>query len=127
VILPPAGQPTAQFTITPTPVNFNIPSTFDASSSTPGSGASAITSYAWTFGDCASGTGRVASHTSTQSTSPGNAYSVTLTITNDRGLTATTTQSVSVDASPAPSGDWVFSPATPNVGDTVFFNADAVK
>jgi PKD repeat protein len=127
VILPPAGQPTAQFTITPTPVNFNIPSTFDASLSTPGSGASAITSYAWTFGDGSSGTGRVVSHTYTQSTSPGNAYSVTLTITNDRGLTATTTQSVSVDASPAPSGDWVFSPATPNVGDTVFFNADAVK
>jgi len=127
VVLPPASAPTAQFTISPIPVNFNVASTFDASSSSPGSGASAITSYAWNFGDGSTGTGKVVSHTYTQSTSPGNSYNVTLTITNDRGLTATATQAVSVDASPAPSGDWVFSPSTPNVGDTVFFNADAVK
>jgi chitodextrinase len=127
VILPPASNPTAAFTISPTPVNFNVASTFDASTSTPGNGASAITSYNWTFGDGSSGTGKVVSHTYTQSTSPGNAYNVTLSVTNDRGLTASTTQAVSVDASPAPSGDWVFSPNLPSVGDTVFFNADAVK
>jgi PKD repeat protein len=127
VILPPAGAPTAQFTISPTPVNFNIASTFDASSSTPGSGASTITSYAWNFGDGSTGTGKTVSHAYTQSTTPGNAYNVTLTITNNRGLTATTTQAVTVTASPAPSGDWVYSPGTPSVGDTVFFNADGVK
>ena len=127
VILPPAGAPTAQFTISPTPVNFNVASNFDASSSSPGTGATAITSYAWNFGDGSTGTGKVVSHTYTQSSSPGNAYNVTLTITNDRGLTATTTQAVTVDASPAPSGDWIYSPSTPNVGDTVFFNADAIK
>ena len=33
VILPPAETPVAQFTVTPTPVNFNIPVTFDASTS----------------------------------------------------------------------------------------------
>jgi PKD repeat protein len=127
VILPPASSPTAAFTISPTPVNFNIASTFDASTSTPGNGASAITSYNWTFGDGSSGTGKVVSHTYTQSTSPGNAYNITLTVTNDRGLSSSTTQAVSVDASPAPSGDWVFSPGVATVGDTVFFNADAVK
>src|SRR6185369_228130 len=127
VILPPAGLPTAQFTVSPTPVNFNIPSIFDASSSLVGSGASAITSYAWTFGDGSSGSGKVVSHTYTQSTTPGNSYNVTLTVTNDRGLTATTTQGVSVNASPAPSGDWVFSPNAPSVGDTVFFNASGLQ
>jgi PKD repeat protein len=127
VILPPASSPTAAFTITPTPVNFNVASTFDASNSTPGSGASAITSYAWTFGDGSSGSGKTVSHIYTQSTSPGNAYNVTLTVTNDRGLTASNSQSVSVDASPAPSGDWVYSPTPALVGDTIFFNADAVK
>ena len=127
VIQPPAGLPTAQFTISPIPVNFNVASTFDASSSSPGSGASAITSYAWNFGDGSTGTGKVVSHTYTQSTSPGNSYNVTLTVANDRGLTATTTQAVSVDASPAPAGDWVFSPSKPSVGDTVFFNADGIK
>jgi len=127
VVLPPASSPTAAFTITPTPVNFNVPSIFDASASKPGNGASAITSYAWTFGDGSSGSGKTVSHTYTQSTSPGNAYNVTLTVTNDRGLTSSTTQAVSVDASPSPTGDWVFSPTTPSVGDTVRFNADAVK
>ena len=127
VILPPASRPTAQFTISPTPVNFNVASIFDASTSSPGSGASAITSYAWSFGDGSSGTGQVVSHTFVASTSPGNAYNVTLTVTNDRGLTATTTQAVTVNASPAPTGDWIFSPTNPVVGDTIFFNADAVK
>lgn len=127
VILPPAGLPTAQFTVSPTPVNFNVPSIFDASNSLVGSGASAITSYVWTFGDGSSGSGKVVSHTYTQSTTPGNSYNVTLTVTNDRGLTASTTQAISVDASPAPAGDWVFSPTAPNVGDTIFFNADAVR
>jgi PKD repeat protein len=127
VIQPPAGSPTAAFTITPTPVNFNVASIFDASTTVPGTGATAIVSYAWTFGDGSSGTGKTVSHTYTQSTSPGNAYTVTLTVTNDRGLSSSTTQSVSVDASPAPTGDWVFSPTTPSVGDTVFFNASAMK
>jgi PKD repeat protein len=127
VILPPAGSPTAAFTVSPTPVNFNVASIFDASTSVPGTGATAIASYAWTFGDGSSGTGKTVSHTYTQSTSPGNAYNVTLTVTNDRGLSNSTTQAVKVDASPAPSGDWVFSPTAPSVGDTVFFNASAVQ
>jgi PKD repeat protein len=125
VILPPAGAPTAAFTITPTPVNFNIPVIFDASASVPGAGATSIVSYAWAFGDGSSGTGKTVSHTYT--TSPGNTYNVTLTVTNDRGLGNSTTQAVSVDASPAPTGDWVFSPTTPSAGDTVFFNASDVK
>ena len=134
VILPPASTPTAAFTISPTPVNFNIPSTFDASNSCGGSmvggvcsSSSAITSYSWTFGDGSTGSGKVISHTYTQSTSPGNSYNVTLTVTNDRGVSSSTTQAVSVNASPAPTGDWVFSPAQPVVGDTVFFNADGVQ
>jgi PKD repeat protein len=127
VVLPPAGAPAAAFTISPTPVNFNIASTFDASNSTPGTGASAISSYAWSFGDGSSAAGKTVTHTYTQSTTPGNSYNVTLTVTNDRSLSASTTQAVTVDASPAPTGDWVFSPTAPSVKDTVFFNASAVQ
>lgn len=122
VILPPAGQPTAQFTITPTPVNFNVPVIFDASTSTPGNGASSIANYAWDFGDGTSGSGKTITHTFTGS---GASFNVTLTVTNDRSLSASTLQIVSVTASPAPKADFTYSPRpTPTVGDTVLFNAD---
>ena len=134
IILPPASTPTAAFTISPTPVNFNIASTFDASTSCGGpvvsgvcTSSSAITSYTWTFGDGSSGSGKVVNHTYVASTSPGNSYNVTLTVTNDRGVSSSTTQAVSVNASPAPTGDWVYSPAQPAVGDTIFFNADGLR
>src|SRR5256885_2047406 len=43
VILPPAGTPTAAFTVTPTPVPLNVQATFDASASTPGAHATTPT------------------------------------------------------------------------------------
>jgi PKD repeat protein len=50
-----------------------------------------------------------------------------LTVTNDRGLSASTTQQIAVAASPAPTGDFTFSPTTPQTGQTVLFNADAIR
>jgi PKD repeat protein len=124
VILSPAGNPTAAFTFSPTPVTLNTPVIFDASNSTPGTGAASITNYAWSFGDGTTGSGRTATHTFSGS---GTSFNVTLTVTNDRGLSNSTSQTVGASFSPAPAGDWVFSPATPNVGETVFFNGDPVK
>jgi PKD repeat protein len=123
VILPPAGTPTAAFTFTPSPINVLVPTTFDATSSTPGAGASQITSYAWSFGDGSTGTGATVSHTfSTNGT-----FNVTLTVTNDRGLSASTTQAVTAASSDPFTGDWVFSPAAPVVNSPVLFNADQVQ
>ncbi len=127
VVLPPASDPVPAFTISPSPVNFNVPSTFDASTSTPGSGATSIVSYNWNFGDGSSATGRTASHTYTSGTLSATSYNVTLTVTNDRGLTKSTTQAVSVIASPSPTGDFVFSPAQPQVNQTIVFNADSIR
>src|SRR5262249_50477345 len=63
IILPPAGTPTASFRVSPTPVNANVDAIFDASGSTPGSNATTISSYRWTFGDGASSTqGPIATH-----------------------------------------------------------------
>ncbi len=134
VILPPAETPTPAFTITPTPVNFNIPATFDGSTSCGGAvvggrctSASAITTYVWDFGDGGTATGRTVSHAFTSSTQSTTVFNVTLTVTNDRGISASTIQQVSVGASPAPSGDWVNSPVAPVVGETVIFNASTVQ
>src|SRR6266516_7275466 len=134
VILPPASNPTAQFTVTPTPVNFNIPAIFDASTSCGGavsggvcSSSSAITSYAWTFGDGSTAAGKVVNHTFTSSTQTSTTFGVTLTVTNDRGLTTSTTQPTVVGPSPVPTGDWFFSPSTPQIHQVVVFNADAMR
>lgn len=135
VILPPADTPTARFTMTPTPVNFNIPVTFDASTSCPGNvgasgcaaSSSSLVSYQWTFGDGASASGKVVTHTYTASTEPTTSFNVTLTVTNDRTVSASTTQAVSVTGAVPPSGDWVNSPVNPVVGQSVIFNADQIK
>lgn len=64
----------------------------DASSSTDSDGT--ITSHHWAFGDGAVATGRTATHTYA---APGQ-YTVTLTVTDDRGGSATTTRTVTAIA-----------------------------
>src|SRR5947209_14555899 len=119
VILPPAGTPTANFTFSPTGPTANLPILFDGSSSLPGSGATVITSYSWTFGDGTSGSGQTVSKTFTST----GTFNVTLTVTNDRGLSASTTKTVTVGAGTAPTASFVFSPTPVLVGARVFFDA----
>jgi PKD repeat protein len=132
VILPQAETPHAKFTFTPSPVNLNTPTNFDASTSCPGNednngncvpGPSVIASYSWDFGDGGTGTGRTATHTfRTLGT-----FNVTLTVTNDRGIAASATQPVTTAVTQPPTGDWVFSPVPPVVNGEVIFNADAIR
>ncbi|WP_406832167.1 PKD domain-containing protein [Pedococcus sp. KACC 23699] len=68
----------------------------DASASTDSDGS--IASYAWDFGDGATGTGKLASHRYTA----GGTYSVKLVVTDNRGGTATSTKSVVVPDNAAP-------------------------
>jgi PKD repeat protein len=121
VILPPAGTPTAAFAMSPAQALMNVPVTLDASSSLPGAGASSITTYSWNFGDgTAAGTGKSVTHTfTTQQT-----FNVTLTVTNDRGLSASTTKPTTVGGLAAPVALFVFSPTAPAAGQTVIFNAE---
>jgi PKD repeat protein len=131
-----ADTPTPFFTWAPLPVNVNVPVTFDASNSCPGaanldssgkvlsckfSTSAAITNYAWNFGDGATGSGRTVSHTFTTART----FNVTLTITNDRGVTASTTQQISAAATAVPTA--VFTPSTgsPGINQVVNFNAGA--
>jgi PKD repeat protein len=122
VILPPAGTPTASFTVSPTPASVNVPINFNASASTAGTNATTINVYNWSFGDGGvSGGGAMTTHSYS---APGT-YTVTLTVTNDRGLSASQSQAVSVLAGQTPTANFVFSPAAPLVGQTVQFNASA--
>lgn len=88
---PPANvAPTASFTAAPAGLAVSL----DATGSTDPDGT--VAGYAWDFGDGATGTGATASHTYAFS----GTYSVKLTVTDDRGTTASTTTDVTVLAPP---------------------------
>jgi PKD repeat protein len=122
VILPPAGTPTASFTVSPTGPAANTPVVFDASASTPGANAQ-ISSFAWAFGDGGSGTGQTITHVFT---APGT-FNVTLTITNTAGLAGSITNPVVVSAGVGPTADFAFSPSSPVAQQTVVFDASLAK
>lgn len=78
--------PVASFTSTTS----GLTASFNASGSSDSDGS--ITSYAWNFGDGATGSGVTQSHTYAAA----GTYNVTLTITDNGGLAATKTSSVTV-------------------------------
>ena len=82
----PDTAPTANFTFTCS----GLTCSFNGSSSSDMQGA--IQGYAWDFGDATAGAGATASKTF----SAAGTYSVTLTVTDNGGLTGSTTKSVSV-------------------------------
>ena len=132
VILPPASTPTTLFTFSPPTAAANAPVAFDATSSCAGqAGATGgclpsnnvLTGFSWSFGDGQSGSGATTSHVFTSA----GTYNVTLTVTNDRGLTASTTRVVTVGAGSGPTAVFVFSP-TPVVANVeTFFDASASR
>jgi large repetitive protein len=76
--------------------------------------------YTWDFGDNTSGTGPTATHRYTR----GGTFTVTLRVSADGSLSATSSRQITVSTQlPAGSANFVFSPTDPHTGDTVFFNA----
>jgi len=134
VIIPVGDNPAALFTVAPQPVSVNVTSTFDASTSCPvpvdasgncfttATSSQSIVSFDWDFGDCVTKNGKVVTH----SFKTPCAFTVILTVTNDRGLKSRKTLGVLIGAPASATGDWVSSPANPAVGDTVLFNADTI-
>jgi hypothetical protein len=82
--------PTASFTIAPNPGTMGIPIEVNGTGSSDSDGS--IKSYAWSFGDGTSGNSIAPSHTYT---TPGS-YPVTLTVTDNGGLTAKVTHPVTI-------------------------------
>src|SRR4051812_38237641 len=127
VILPPATTPTVVFTFSPTGT-VSVPIVFDASTSCGGpvsaAGACQSTSpltYSWNFGDGSSGSAAVVSH----SYSTAGKFTVTLTVTNDRGVSASVSKDEDIKDSVPPKPVVVFSPTAIRVHETVSFNASA--
>jgi PKD repeat protein len=130
VILPPASTPTAQFTFSPATPAANAAVAFDASASCAGQAGTTggcvasnntLTGFSWTFGDGQTGSGQTLSH----SYGSAGTYNVTLTVTNDRGLTASATKQVTVGVGAGPTAAFVFSPTPVLVNVQTFFDASA--
>ncbi|MCF7890297.1 PKD domain-containing protein [Candidatus Bipolaricaulota bacterium] len=86
-------EPTASFSANPTTGGAPLQVTFDASNSEDQDGI--VDSFDWDFGDGTSTGGRVVEHSFS---SPGE-YTVELTVTDNDGATASTTQTVTVEES----------------------------
>lgn len=88
-----AEKPTARFTFSPAAPAVGESITFDASASQAGSGRQ-IVSYEWDFGDGNTDTGVITVY---EYAAPGT-YTVKLTVTDDKGATDSTQQSLTVSA-----------------------------
>lgn len=121
VILPPNGTPIPRFTYSPTSPLALTDVLFDGSLSTDSDGQ--IVSYAWSFGDGTTDNGVNVRHQYQK----GGTYTVALTVTDDRGFSASTTQTISVSDSANPTADFVFSPQSPRPNDDIIFNASASR
>jgi len=111
------APPVASFTESVSTVPTGTIISFDASGSTSGG---TITSYSWDFGDSSSGTGVTTNHSYAVA---GN-YTVTLTITDSNGKTASST-SLKVIQDRPPTAAFTFTPTGPITGQTVSFDASS--
>ena len=113
---------TAVFEHSPTGAVAGEPVTFDASGSTPSPGAT-IVSYTWNFGDSSNLVTRTGPTTIKVYGSSG-AYSVTLTIVDSNGVTATTMADVTIGGT-GPSASFAVSPSSADIGVAINVNASA--
>ena len=112
-----SSQVVARFTFSPTTPGVNDDVFFNASASTATNGTGA-----WDFGDGTRGVGVAPIHQYARA----GTYTVTLTVTNDLGQSATTSSPITVSATSSQVvARFTFSPTTPGVSDDVFFNASS--
>jgi len=89
---PVTGLPTAKISIDRQSGAAPLTIHFNASASTPSSGADSIVRYKWAFGDGSNASGKTVSHTFTVI----GEYSVTLTVTDSSGTSNTATVTIDV-------------------------------
>ncbi len=115
-------RPTPLFTVTPAAPQANVPVRFDASATQDENAACLdACTYSWNFGDGTTGSGRIVSKTFTA----GRTYTVTLTVTDAAGSSASTGQSVIVAMVAPPSVTLAVNPSPPLAGQAAVFTATA--
>ncbi len=111
--------PQAKFTISPAQGAENTLFTVDATNSDDADGK--VDRYAWDFGDGKTATGRTATHKyPTKGT-----YKITLTVTDNKGATASTSHDVQVEKGQAPVASFVINPPAGQVGLAFHYDASA--
>jgi PKD repeat protein len=121
IILPANGTPVAQFFFSPSAPRVDDDVFFDGSASKDDG---QIVSYHWSFGDGRTATS--SSPTTRHHYSLAGSYSVVLTVTDDRGVSASSAPvEVTVGPAAAPTAVFVTSPASPKANTAVGFNASA--
>jgi PKD repeat protein len=121
VILPNNPNLIASFTFTPATPQLMTTVALDASATT-NNGVACLSQciYNWNFGDGTTGTGIAVTH---EFRTVGNIL-VTLTVTDSRGATATTTRTIPVSPGTPPTAVFSFSPSPVGVNQDVFFSAE---
>jgi PKD repeat protein len=114
-------QPSPAFTTTPSTPAPGTSINLDASSSTDPAGT--ITDYSWNFGDGTAIQDDHASPTASHTYTARGHYTITLTVTNNHGQTATATNNITPDNPPTAA----FTPSTAltTPGSAITFNAGA--
>jgi PKD repeat protein len=109
----------ASFVYSPSSPSINQVVFFNASASTPKNAT-----YRWDFGDGTTNTGVTPDH----DYELGGTYTVTLTVTNDVGQSATVSRTIVVSStSTQVTASFVFSPTTPAVNQDIYFDAAASR
>lgn len=117
-IVPPGSSDiTPSFSYNPQAPAVGQQVVFSSTSTIKSGSARKITSYAWSFGDGASGSGQSVTHPFQKV----GTFPVTMTVTDDLGGTSSVTIAVSIGGNP-PKADIVVSPSSAIVGDTVTFS-----
>jgi PKD repeat protein len=111
------SNPTAGFTASPDNPGVNQQVFFDANASQASPGRT-IARYDWNFGDGGFGSGVTESHRYNRA----GVFTVTLTVTDSAGKTGTSTKTITVGNTIAPTAQFTISPATINVGRVAFFD-----
>ena len=119
VTIEPNEAPTADVSANRTTQKVEEPISFDASGSSDPDGR--ITDYTWDLGDGTTATGPTVEH----AYGSAGTYEVSLTLTDDKGKSATETVAIAVDTNDAPSVTADATPTAADPGETVSFDGSA--